>query len=321
MAPTSIPTASPTAGQPVHDPERLLGRVVGAHPGPTFIAVGGIHGNEPAGVVAARDVALRLAAGRDQLHGTFVAFAGNVGGLRGGQRYTHRDLNRLWNDDDVRRALDGQHDDEVAEYREVRGLWQAIACEVERASQPVFLVDCHTSSAAGVPFVLFGDTPAQHDFVDAFPIPVIEGLVEQVTGVLATYWTRCQGVVSCTVEGGQHQAHTAQEALAGALWLGLRKAGMLPADFPAAIAAEQRLDTLRDGLPRRLRVTGRHAITAADAFEMVPGFRNIDTVARGTLLAQQKSGPVVAAEDGVVVLPLYQAQGNDGFFWANVVDR
>ena len=208
--------------RPRHIP-RCLGRVVGDVNGPTFIAVGGIHGNEPAGVHAAEAVLERLEAAGTSLRGTFVAFAGNVAGLNSQQRYLDRDLNRLWNDDDVSAALAG--DDRIAEYREVRELWQAIAGEIERARGPVYLVDCHTSSAAGVPFVLFGDTPAQHAFVDCFPIPVIEGLVEQVSGVLATYWTRVRDVVTCTIEGGQHEASAAVDALTGGLWLGLPTQG------------------------------------------------------------------------------------------------
>ena len=67
-------------------------------------------------------------------------------------------------------------------------------------------------------------------------------------------------------------------------------------------------------------MVGRHAITAADEFVMTPGFRNIDRVAQGTVLAQSAKGPVVAVEDGVVVLPLYQSLGNDGFFWARIAE-
>ena len=63
------------------------------------------------------------------------------------------------------------------------------------------LVDLHTTSAAGIPFVLFGDTLAQRRFVSVFPIPNMIGLEEQVDGVLSSYWSR-HGCITFAVEGG-----------------------------------------------------------------------------------------------------------------------
>src|SRR5690606_19080983 len=52
----------------------------------------------------------------------------------------------------------------------------------------------------------------------------------------------------------------------------------------------------------------------ADRFEMLPGFRNFQAVERGELLARDAHGDIRAAERGRVLLPLYQGQGDDGFF-------
>jgi succinylglutamate desuccinylase len=48
---------------------------------------------------------------------------------------------------------------------------------------------------------------------------------------------------------------------------------------------------------------------------MEPGFRNIERVRRDQLLARHRGVEVRAARDGFVMLPLYQKQGTDGFFW------
>jgi succinylglutamate desuccinylase len=47
---------------------------------------------------------------------------------------------------------------------------------------------------------------------------------------------------------------------------------------------------------------------------MEPGFRNFQSVSAGKLLARDHHGEVRAPLSGILLLPLYQAQGEDGFF-------
>ena len=58
----------------------------------------------------------------------------------------------------------------------------------------------------------------------------------------------------------------------------------------------------------------RHAITPEDEFEMLPGFNNFDPVTRGQRLAADARGEIKAGERGLVLMPLYQKLGEDGFF-------
>ena len=52
---------------------------------------------------------------------------------------------------------------------------------------------------------------------------------------------------------------------------------------------------------------------------MQPGFRNIDFVKRGQLLARDGRGELRAREAGLVILPLYQGIGDDGYFWGRAI--
>ena len=90
----------------------------------------------------------------------------------------------------------------------------------------------------------------------------------------------------------------------------------------AGLAHEPRLDEARDllsrargDLPRKIRVEHRHAVDPGRSFKMAPGFANIHAVSAGTLLAHDGDREVRAARDGLVLLPLYQPQGADGFFF------
>jgi succinylglutamate desuccinylase len=330
----SDPSASgkPAAPRVVVD-RREIGRLVGADAGPTLVVVAGIHGNEPAGIEAARRVFARLERGDVHLCGELVAFAGNVAALREGIRYHKKDLNRVWTEArvaELRATLEAPVDgggspargaalDE--EDREQLELLAAIEAAMVRSRGRVHLADFHTSSAAGIPFVLFGDTLAQREFVRVFPIPIVMGLEEQLDGVLSSYWT-ARGCVTFSVEGGQHTDPLSTDSLEAVIWLAMEEAGLLEQGALAEVATGAALlERRRSGLPRVLEVMSRKAITPEDAFKMAPGFRNLDHAAAGRLLAHDRNGEIRAPSDGMVILPLYQGLGSDGFFWGRVVSE
>lgn len=294
------------------DVSREIGRVVGPTEGPTLIAVAGVHGNEPGGVHAARRVLARLEQLRGELRGEVVMLAGNVGALRQGRRYLARDLNRRWTDAALTAPHSPSDDPEDAEQHALAG---AIAAAVASARGEVFLVDLHTTSAPGVPFVIFGDTERQRRFVFELPVPLLLGLVAHIDGTLAEYW-RHRGLVTFAMEGGQHDDPRSVDNLAAALWVALASAGnVAPSTTPECESSKRLLDACRGVLPRVIEVLSRRAITADDRFVMEPGFANLAPAREGQLLARDRGGEIRAPHDGVVILPLYQALGSDGYFW------
>ncbi|UJR83948.1 succinylglutamate desuccinylase/aspartoacylase family protein [Sandaracinus amylolyticus] len=300
---------------------REIGRVRGDHPGPTLICVGGIHGNEPAGTIASHRVLERLDA--PSLRGELVAFAGNLASLRLRRRFQAKDLNRLWTPVRVR-ELHARPDriGDDPEDLEQRELLEVIEDAILRARGPVYFMDLHTTSAAGIPFVLFGDTLPQRAFARAFPLPIILGLEEQVDGVMSEYFTH-HGCITLTIEGGQHDDPASIDNLEAAIWVALETARLIDArDFARERERSHALLHSRRGhLPRVMEVIERHAITPADEFVMTPGFANLERVRRGQLLARDRRGEIRARSDGLVILPLYQGLGDDGFFWGREVSE
>ena len=53
---------------------------------------------------------------------------------------------------------------------------------------------------------------------------------------------------------------------------------------------------------------------------MVPGFENFDRIAKGQHLADDSSGPIMSPGKLRIFLPLYQGQGDDGYFLARPVN-
>jgi succinylglutamate desuccinylase len=43
-------------------------------------------------------------------------------------------------------------------------------------------------------------------------------------------------------------------------------------------------------------------------------YKNFDKISKDELLAFDKYGEIRSKEDGMILMPLYQKQGNDGFF-------
>ena len=289
---------------------RHIGRLHAEAAGSTLIVVAGLHGNEPAGILAARRVLARIEREQWLRAGEVVALAGNLAALSVQKRYLDRDLNRVWHDDPTR---------EDSESRERAELEAAVDAVIAARRGRVVVLDLHTSSAAGVPFAVFGDTLAQRDFAGGLPIPAVLGLNEILDGAMCQFWAR-RGCLCLAVEGGQHQAEETICSLEAVILLCLHRAGMLDSRAHRGIAeARAQLDRQRAGLPRLLEVLERHAITDADRFQMQPGFRNIDVVKRGQLLARDARGELRARNDGLVILPLYQIRGDDGYFWGRAI--
>jgi hypothetical protein len=65
-----------------------------------------------------------------------------------------------------------------------------------------------------------------------------------------------------------------------------------------------------------------------DGFKMIEGFNNFDLIEKEELIATDQNGEIKSQENGRIFMPLYQVQGNDGFFiikdvprWAMIASR
>lgn len=294
---------------------RVLGHVRGARPGPTLLCIAGLHGNEPAGVLAAARVVEALAPHASRMHGDFVALAGNRRALAEGRRFVARDLNRAWTLDRIRRLRDGNGSaPREAEDREQIELLDAMERRVEGARGPVFVLDLHTTSGTGGPFTTFGDTLPNRAFAAHIPVPMVLGLEEQLDGTLPAF-LGLHGLVSVLFETGQHGEPRAVDRAEAGVWIAIESVGLLPpGGVPEAAWGRKLLRRDVDGLPRTLEMRYRHPVRPSDGFLMEPGFQNFQPVERGQAIARDARGEVKVREGGRILMPLYQSQGEDGFF-------
>ncbi len=298
--------------------ERVLGRFGRAGPGqPTLIVVGGIHGNEPAGVAASQRVAQALATRADDLRGEAVFVAGNLQALSQKRRFVDRDLNRAWTAARVAALLEpdaGLRRPSSAEDIEQRDLLVLLDALLAEAPGPVYCLDLHTTSGGGGAFTTVADTLRNRALALEIPVPLVLGLEELVEGTLHDY-LGTRGCITLAFESGQHEEPRAVDRAEAGIWVVLGAIGVAPESTVAEVAqARSTLAQEVSRLPRVLEMRYRHAVDPDDAFEMRPGFSNFQPVADGQVVADDRNGPIRVPEAARLLMPLYQTQGQDGFF-------
>ena len=297
---------------------REIGTWDNGRPGPTLLILAGIHGNEAAGLLAAQRVLARLQELDLTIVGRIVALAGNLPALASRRRFVDRDLNRGWTAEAIaeltaraaerRTSEDGQQSELLDRFTEV----------MRTASGPVVFADLHSSSADGPPFLCLADTIDNRRLGLSTGVPIILGIEEAIDGA-SLEWFAQRGIAALAVEGGRHEHADTVGNHEAVLWLLLARLGIVRAGQVDLEPHRAHLHRASAGVPPIVEIVRRHAITAEDAFRMEPGFRNFAPVAAGGLLARDRRGEIRAPSACRVLLPLYQAQGDDGFFLARPV--
>lgn len=309
------------------DPEsglwpRCLGRAMGREVGtaPVLLITGGMHGNEPAGVLALQKVFRSLAADDTGLLGELVGFTGNRKALRRGVRFLQHDLNRCWTSDRVE-AVRHSTGPLEAEDEEMRALEREIRAVLERApSGGAFALDLHTTSGPGPAFAILDDTLPNREYAMDLPVPLVVGIEEELAGTV-THHLHDEGFRVFGFEAGQHDEESSIDRAAAAVWLAMEISGVLAKHSrPEVAAARDLLERTTGELPHVVEVRYRHPVAPTDDFQMRSDrgdgqqFKNFDEVEAGRILARDKRGPIHSPEHGLILMPLYQLQGEDGFF-------
>ena len=297
--------------------EHLIGSVRGSLPGPTLIILGGVHGNEPAGVLAAEQVLPRLRMRKTYLRGEIVLLRGNTRALERNVRYIDADLNRQWTVAQLNHSRERPDASEILEQRE---LLAELRGAVNRSRGDVYFVDLHTTSASGKPFATVGDTLRNRRFALQFPVTIVLGLEEQIDGTLLEYINNL-GAITMGFEAGQHEATKSVYHHEALIWMATVAAGNFRREELTEFNQYPLLLKNAGGGQRVVEVRHRHAIVPEDEFQMEPGYQNFQPVRRGQVLAKDRKGEITARETGLILLPLYQKLGDDGFFLGRDVKK
>lgn len=313
MQPVKIPDTEPVKTVEIKEGDHLVGEFIGDPEGVTVVVIGSIHGNEPSGLLAMRKMAPALETLADRLNGRVYLIAGNTRALNRDVRYVDADLNRHWTVETVEMnrpestILTNRAEDR--EQRELLAIFNKIFLT---AKDEVYALDLHSTSAESTPFAMIGDTLRNREFARRFPATILLGIEEQLNSTILEYINNL-GAVTLGFEAGEHKQKTAVDNQEALIWLALFHSGCISADD---VNVERHERTLREamGRARIIEIRHRHAIDSEDDFEMEPGYENFQPVKKGEALAKDRKGRIHAIETGLILMPLYQKLGDDGFF-------
>ena len=312
----------PPSPDPLGESPRVIGHYVGQETGPLVVAIGGIHGNEPAGVQALEQL-FDLLAEEPRLNpgfsfrGELLALRGNLEALRAGRRYIDIDLNRIWKP--VVKGTDLSYP--TVEARELDGMLAAIENALEEsAARELIIIDLHTTTATGGVFAVTGDDAPSLLLAAELGVPVIKGMLSRLQGTTLSYFRSgaydferpCRAI---TFESGAHSdEESVARALAATVNL-LRSVGCVSED-DVSTHHDATLRRAAVDVPTLLELVYVHRIdrTNGDGFRMRPGYFNFKAVREGELLADDADGPIASPCSGYILMPLYQEQGEEGFF-------
>ena len=302
--------------------ERLIGIHEGEFDGPLVIAIGGIHGNEPAGVLAMTELLEMIRVEplkNDKFHfsGNLIGLRGNLQALKSGERYIDGDLNRRFKSAQVEKVLSANKSELKNEDFEMREIIDAVNYYVNYYKpKKLVVLDLHTTSSKGGIFSITSEEEASEKIALGMYAPIVRGILKGISGSTIHYFnTENIGVNTSTVvfEGGQHQNPKSVKSAISGIINCLRSIGCVqPVDVEAR--HDNLLKDRSVGFPKMTRLIYKHGIKPEDHFKMKSDYISFQKVSKGEALATDIKGDVLCPYDGLILMPLYQKQGQEGFF-------
>jgi len=288
---------------------RIIGKYNSGKKGPLLFVTAGIHGNEPSGVKALLNVFEELEKTKPEIDGSIVGLSGNQQALNENKRYIDEDLNRTWTEENITKNQQDTHEE-----REMFEIIEVLKEESKGDFTKRYFLDCHTTSSASVPYVSVQEVNDNDEWAHKFPTYIIRGFSDIITGDIDHYLSRI-GMTGFVFEAGQHTDETSQENHEGVIWLALKEACNLDlskiSTYPECV---NRFVKKNAPEQKTFEILYRHGLEDSDIFEMEPGYENFQKIQKGELLAKQNGKEVKSEWDAYIFMPLYQSQGNDGFF-------
>lgn len=310
---TDIPTVKQAAGKAAAE---TIGHIEGDDEGPVVIALGGLHGNEPASVEALEQMCEELHAYDEVFAGTFLGINGNLRALESGVRFVDEDLNRIWTEEIISEVRSSTYNQlKTVERRSLKKIMEFVDPYLKSSlDRKVIFVDLHSFSAPGGMFAITARDDRHIRAVSRLDVPLIFGIEEDLEGTAVKY-AQEHGCIGFAFEGGQHVDPETVYNQKAALYVLLETLGCLSFDeVPHMKEYHDHLLHKTKELPHVVELKYRHTFQPEDQFRMRPGFRNFQYVHEGEELADDKDGPIKARCDGHILMPLYQKLGSDGFF-------
>lgn len=288
---------------------RVVGEYSSGKSGHLLLVTAGIHGNEPSGVVALQRVFKELHQCRPKIKGTLVGISGNRKALKKNVRYIDEDLNRIWTAENLKKDMP-----ESSEQIEMGHIIGALNRYSPKDYDKRYFLDCHTTSSESLPYISVQVVNDNELWASRFPAHTVRGFSDLIEGDIDHYLS-AQGMTGFVFEGGQHESAAAVENHEAMIWLALMEALGLDLEtlscYPRCV---ENLAAKNASEKKTFDIVYRHSLGMDDEFKMEAGFKNFDKIEKEQLLAQHNGKEIRSEREGYIFMPLYQVEGDDGFF-------
>ena len=294
---------------------RIIGSYTKNEKGPLLVITAAVHGNEPSGVIGLRAVFENLKQNQPKINGTILGLIGNEKAFEKSVRYLDQDLNRTWTKENIEKP-----DKTANEQMEMLEIIDIVEQFQQHGCTETYFIDCHTTSSASLPYISVQDVGDNSRWAHQFPIYIIRGFSDIVSGTIDGYFSH-QGMTGFAVEAGQHDDETSATYHEGCIWIALKEAcGLDFNDLPRIPEAASK--TMTDTPNQKtFEIVHRFGLNDGDDFKMNSGFKNFQPIKIGEHLATLNGKKIISTWDAFIFMPLYQAQGNDGFFVVKDVSK
>jgi len=287
---------------------------------PTLVVMVGIHGNETTGIIAVKSIEKKLKEFNHTFKANLYVIAGNLNAIAQGKRYESVDLNRLWTDEqlhnlkDKKTELNADEKEQIAVYNILKDI-------LNDHTGKFYFVDLHATSAPTSPYLVFSDSVNNRVFSRNFPVPIVFGIEAYIKGPLLTYINE-YGHVGVGFEAGSHDDKNAVLINESFLWIALVETGCLTkSDIPNYDYYIQKLDELSSFSKKLFDIVSKHSIQKGEDFKMLEGFDNFQKIRKNQALATSNSQTLFSQTNAQIFMPLYQKQGDDGYFIIREVSK
>ena len=298
--------------------QRILGSAEGSRKTPTVIAIGGVHGNERAGLNALLKVFKTIEEENISLDGNFYGIAGNINAISENIRFINIDLNRIWTKEEVLKLhLEDELEIESEEQNEI---YIVIKDILTKEKGPFYFLDLHTTSSDTQPFITISDSLNNRRYSSHFSIPTILGIEEYLDGSLLTYINDF-GHIALGFEAGRHDKEVSVDNCVAFLWLALVAAKCINKKEVKRYSYYKNSLSLFNQDQDFYKIDYKYSIKSLENFKMIDGYKNFEEIIKNELLAYSNQREVYSNFKGKIFMPLYQKKGVDGFFIISKISK
>jgi len=299
--------------------ERVLGNIKGENDTPSVVIIAGMHGNETAGIHASKKILHKIDRDKIRFKGNLYVISGNLNALQKNIRFEKADLNRLWTHENMEH-INFSKNGFNADVKEQIAIYEIIKEILVNDKGPFYFIDLHTTSSETTPFITISDSLNNRRFSSNFSIPIVLGIEEYLDGPLLTYINEF-GHVALGFEGGEHHDKESIDNCEAFVWLALEASGCVSKSQIKEFSYYKNTLLEHSKKLQFYEIDYRYLINGTEDFMMINVFDNFQKIKKDQVLALSGNTQVKASMDGMIFMPLYQDQGDDGFFIITKISR